>query len=212
MLSVVVVLCSLLAAGGFLVVYGTIARNKWGVNLRAVHCPRCGALLPGLGERRSLSQSMWGGCTCPACGAWVDKWGREAVPGAARAGGVPRREMRSTLRKKLIFIALLGFCLLLLLDWTGVTGRGFPSNWSEALIQVCVNVGWTVFFTTVSYFVMIRPLRRPSSGGDDHRPAHGLDRQQGSSDPRPNPKTLSALNSGAPSSQVSRVRLRFWIS
>ncbi|HEV2416453.1 MAG TPA: hypothetical protein VGX94_01480 [Terriglobia bacterium] len=72
-------------------------------------------------------------------------------------------EIRSSLRKKLIFIVVLGFCSLSLIDWTGITGRGFPSNWSEALIQVCINIGWTLFFTVVFWFVMIRPFWQSSS-------------------------------------------------
>jgi hypothetical protein len=79
-------LCALLAVGGLLVTRGTITRNKWGINLCAVHCPRCDALLPNLDERRSIRQLMWGGWTCRACGAEVDKWGREVVLGAARRG------------------------------------------------------------------------------------------------------------------------------
>jgi hypothetical protein len=74
--------------------------------------------------------------------------------------------MQTMQKRKLIVIATVGFCLLLLLDWTGLTGRGFPTNWSEALIQVCVNIAWTFLFTVASYFVLIRPLRRHK--GDDH--------------------------------------------
>ena len=82
-----------------------------------------------------------------------------------------------TVKKKTVLIAVLGFCLLELLDWTGVTRGGFPSNWTEALIQVCVNIGWTVFFTAVSYFLMIRPRRRPSSPEDGDGPAQASDRR-----------------------------------
>jgi hypothetical protein len=97
--------------------------------------------------------------------------------------------MRTTLRKKIVFIALLGFCLLQLLDWLGVTRGGFPSNWTEALIQALVNIGWTVFFTAVSYFVLMRPLRRPSGPSEEdgtHAPAQAKDQQQGKSDHRNN--------------------------
>ena len=80
--------------------------------------------------------------------------------------------MRSAATKKLVYIGLLGFCGLELLDWTGATGRGFPSSWSEALIQVCINVLWTAFFTFVSYFVMIRSRRR-SSAEDGHGLSQG---------------------------------------
>jgi len=37
------VLIAVLTAGALLLAYGTIARNKWGINVHAVSCPRCGA-------------------------------------------------------------------------------------------------------------------------------------------------------------------------
>jgi hypothetical protein len=69
-----------LAVGMVLVVHGTIAKNRWGINLEEVSCPRCSKLLPKVRKPRSLRESMWGGCTCPNCGVEVDKWGREAPP------------------------------------------------------------------------------------------------------------------------------------
>ena len=72
-----------------------------------------------------------------------------------------------TVRKKLILIAVLAFCAMMLLDWVGVTGRRFPSNWNEALVQISINIGWTVFFTAVAYFVMMRPRRRRSSAAEN---------------------------------------------
>lgn len=70
--------------------------------------------------------------------------------------------------KKIVLIAVLGFCALELLDWTGITRGGFPSSWAHALIQICINIGWTAFCTTVAYFTMIRPTRRSSSVEDSH--------------------------------------------
>ncbi len=35
-------------------------------------------------------------------------------------------------------------------------------------MQIFANVGWTVFFTVIPYFVMIRFLGRKSSGEDVH--------------------------------------------
>lgn len=67
----------------------------------------------------------------------------------------------------MILIALLSFCALELLDWTGITRGGFPSGWGVAFIQACVNIGWTVFCTTVAYLTMIRP-RRSTSLEDSH--------------------------------------------
>jgi hypothetical protein len=72
-------------------------------------------------------------------------------------------QMQKAHRNKIVLIAVLGFCLLELLDWTGITRGGFPSDWRVALIQVCVNIGWTAFCTTVAYFTMIRPTQGSSS-------------------------------------------------
>ena len=79
--------------------------------------------------------------------------------------------MQNSSGSKLGCIAVLGFCALMLLDWTGVTGRGFPSNWGEALIQVCVNIAWTIFFTVLSYFVMLRNPRQTTTTEDGDRPS-----------------------------------------
>lgn len=76
--------------------------------------------------------------------------------------------MNNTQKRKLILIAIIGFCVLLLLDWIGVTGRGFPTNWIEALMQVCINIGWTALFTVVSYFALIRPRKRKSPPENRH--------------------------------------------
>ncbi len=72
-----IVVFSLLGVGGVLVIYGSIVKNDWGINLGAVSCPHCGAPLSPVRRPRSLRQAMWGGGTCAACGTQVDKWGRE---------------------------------------------------------------------------------------------------------------------------------------
>jgi hypothetical protein len=69
--------CGVLAVGLVAVIYGTLAKTRWGINLGNVSCPRCNSLLPQVRKPRSLQQSMWGGWTCPNCGVEVDKWGRE---------------------------------------------------------------------------------------------------------------------------------------
>lgn len=71
------VIFGLLGIGLLAVVYGTFAKNSWGVNLSQIFCPRCTAPLPKARKPRSGRQSLWGGCTCSACGAEADKWGRE---------------------------------------------------------------------------------------------------------------------------------------
>jgi hypothetical protein len=79
-LSVEVLLLNLLVfAGVILVLYGTSIRNRWGINVNAVHCPRCNTLAPR-GKIRiptTLQEFMWGGWTCTSCGTRMDKWGTD---------------------------------------------------------------------------------------------------------------------------------------
>jgi hypothetical protein len=77
MIIISIIFVSLLAIGVVLVAYGTFAKTRWAMNLNAVSCPRCNMQLPTLRKPLSLSQTMWGGQTCPGCGTEVDKWGRE---------------------------------------------------------------------------------------------------------------------------------------
>jgi hypothetical protein len=65
-----------LAVGLVLVIHGTIVKNRWGVNLRRVECPNCGAVMGRVRMPTSGEQAMWGGYTCPTCKAELDKWGR----------------------------------------------------------------------------------------------------------------------------------------
>ena len=74
-----IVICGALVVGLALVIHGTLAKHKWGINLDSVSCPRCNTLLPVMRMPRSLQQAMWGGWTCGTCGAEVDKWGREVA-------------------------------------------------------------------------------------------------------------------------------------
>ena len=60
-----------------IVAWGTIRKNKWGINLKTVYCPRCGEKIPSIRKPTSRQQAIWGGGTCPKCGCEVDKWGRE---------------------------------------------------------------------------------------------------------------------------------------
>ena len=81
MISLVVIF-GLLAVGMVLVAYGTVAKNKWGINLRTldgVSCPLCTSPQPKLRKPRSIRQARWGGYTFAACGAEIDKWGRPEV-------------------------------------------------------------------------------------------------------------------------------------
>lgn len=138
--------------GVLIVLYGTVAKNKWGINLDPVSCPRCKASLPSLREPGSVRQAMWGGWTCPNCGAGVDKWGREVVPIAPPTVVKTEGEMGAIIRKRFIRKAPVIFCVLLLLDWTGIIDGGFPSTWGKAFVQVGANVAWTLFFMVIFYF------------------------------------------------------------
>lgn len=64
-----------------LVIYGTVAKNRWGINMYPLKCPRCDAPLSEVRVPKSLRQALWGGTTCMSCGTEVDKWGRKIEPG-----------------------------------------------------------------------------------------------------------------------------------
>src|SRR5579884_1412989 len=66
----------LLGIGVLLVIYGTIAKNRWGVNLDPIYCPRCNTRLPEIRTPQNRRQRFWGGSSCD-CGVEVDQWGRE---------------------------------------------------------------------------------------------------------------------------------------
>jgi len=58
-------------------IYGTIVRNKWGVNVMPVTCPGCKTPQNFFRRPTSLKQALWGGHTCPKCHRELDKYGRE---------------------------------------------------------------------------------------------------------------------------------------
>jgi hypothetical protein len=66
-----------LLIGAGVLVYGSIAKTRWGINLRPVSCPKCGTPMPRVRVPVSGSEALWGGATCPKCGCRMDKWGRE---------------------------------------------------------------------------------------------------------------------------------------
>jgi DNA-directed RNA polymerase subunit RPC12/RpoP len=55
------------------------ARTRWGIGNLVGKCPRCGTTMPAIRTPSSLQEGLWGGWTCPNCGAKVDKYGRERV-------------------------------------------------------------------------------------------------------------------------------------
>ena len=81
MTVLVVVIGLILFAGLLLVAYGTVRKNRWGINLEKNHCPRCKCATPQVRVPKSTTQAMWGGSTCEKCGCEFDKWGREVAPG-----------------------------------------------------------------------------------------------------------------------------------
>ena len=94
--ALAVVMALGLAAGAALVVRDTVRkRGRWGINLRPVRCPECGAPAPAVRRPKNRRQALWGGCTCEECGTEYDKWGQpvadaggqDAEPGAAADGG-----------------------------------------------------------------------------------------------------------------------------
>lgn len=80
----------LLFVGAVLVAHGTVAKNRWGVNIeglkRGPQCPRCAAAMPRARVPKTFAQALWGGNACPMCGCDVDKWGREVKPDFRRGG------------------------------------------------------------------------------------------------------------------------------
>lgn len=71
-----IIVVALFVLGACLVIYGTIVKNRWGVNFRRLSCPNCGTQMAQVRAPSSTGQGLWGGCTCPKCGCQMDKWGR----------------------------------------------------------------------------------------------------------------------------------------
>jgi len=68
-------IAALMLIGLPLVVYGTVTRNRWGINFQQVNCPRCHAPMPRARMPKSRREMLWGGGTCDKCGCEMDKWG-----------------------------------------------------------------------------------------------------------------------------------------
>jgi hypothetical protein len=75
-MSIIILFVAVLGILFGLVVYGTFAKNRWGINLDPVSCPKCHVELSPVRKPKSLKQALWGGWTCDNCGTEVDKWGR----------------------------------------------------------------------------------------------------------------------------------------
>lgn len=73
---ILLAVASVLLLGVLLVAFGTITKNRWGINGKPVNCPACGSPIPRVRQPKSLRQALWGGGTCEKCGCEMDKWGR----------------------------------------------------------------------------------------------------------------------------------------
>lgn len=80
-MAVLACIFALLGCGIVLVLYGTVAKNRWGINLDKITCPQCGASSSMFRKPQSIGQALWGGHTCSVCGSEVDKWGRQVIRG-----------------------------------------------------------------------------------------------------------------------------------
>jgi hypothetical protein len=52
------ILFGLLGIGMVLVIYGTITKNRWGINTDQVFCPRCNTPLPRIRKPQTLQEAL----------------------------------------------------------------------------------------------------------------------------------------------------------
>jgi hypothetical protein len=71
---IVLIVAIALAVG--LLVYGTVAKTRWGINFTGATCPSCGLAMPRTRPPADAKEAAWGGWTCEKCGTKADKWGR----------------------------------------------------------------------------------------------------------------------------------------
>ncbi len=50
-------------------------KGKLGINTGTVFCPDCEEKMPKARRPKNVNQFLWGGWTCPKCGAGLDKYG-----------------------------------------------------------------------------------------------------------------------------------------
>jgi hypothetical protein len=161
----VFVIFGLLAIGVVGLICGTIAKNRWGINLESVSCPRCNTLFPQIRQPQNVRQALWGGGTCAKCGTEVDKWGREMTSRERRCpvGGLKGEDqMRSLLKRRLaVYSAGVFFLLSLLFAWLGmrsVTGKvmwGPCRLWTSVLgVAIVETVAFTALFYSASIYLL----------------------------------------------------------
>ena len=158
-----IVTFGLLAIGVVLVIYGTVAKNRWGINLDPVYCPRCNTRLPEIRQPQNLRQRFWGGGTCVTCGVEVDKWGRQI--GSSTPQGLPVKEQPAVLKQR-------SRRNLILVTWVVSFGAtvvsDFPAFWKSGRIDFAEIIGFlaagsirAVPFTVFFYFSWIYLYERP---------------------------------------------------
>ena len=116
--------------GVLLVIYGTITKNRWGINADPVSCPRCQTPFPEVRKPQNLRQTLWGGGNCANCGTEVDKWGRELAPPSKQYAGfqnLPADESsplrRKSKAKRAVAITVFYFVMRATLSWSYVTAK-----------------------------------------------------------------------------------------
>jgi hypothetical protein len=161
---VAIVLAVLLIAPLVSAVYGTLAKTRWGINLRPVSCPRDGTRIPVRREPRSLQQALWRSWTCPVCGIEVDKWGREIAPvGPGPIDRMALCEVKTQAAKwSIVMTTPVLFCLALLENLVLLGREPFPLTLRLALtlvipamlevLIICLMVYFCVRFFVVKYY------------------------------------------------------------
>jgi hypothetical protein len=140
-----------------------IAKNRWGINLATVSCPRCNLPLPQIRQPQNIQQALWGGGTCTICGAEIDKWGREVIAPRHKhsSGGMSTRggRMQSALKMRLIIFSAAGyFCLTILFDWLEMSGDSTTlRGWMVFVVTAAVE---TAIFSGLFYLVSMYVLNR----------------------------------------------------
>jgi disulfide bond formation protein DsbB len=150
-----------------LVIFGTIAKNRWGINLDPVSCPSCNTQFPQIRQPQSTRQALWGGGTCSKCGTEVDKWGREVTAQRHTYPSdsiEPEDQMRALLNRRLIvYSAVIFFCLTLLLAWLGIRPSFEQIVWKAWPLWMSVigaAIVETVIFTALFYSASMYLLGR----------------------------------------------------
>ena len=74
--SLLLLICAVPLLGFGIILYGSIAKTRWGANFSAVRCPNCQTIQPRIRLPTDAYEAMWGGATCTRCETKMDKWGR----------------------------------------------------------------------------------------------------------------------------------------